>query len=128
MNSPLKILIVDDDEGNMNVLRLSFEEAYRVVMARDGQEAVEILANREEHRDIGVIITDQSMPNMSGVELLERSLATHPRAIRIIVTGYPDLRELTEKLERIHVHKIFFKPLTDRRIEELMQYIRENRT
>jgi CheY-like chemotaxis protein len=49
-NSLVKILLVDDDEGNLNVLRLTLAEAYRVLLARDGQEAVEILENREEHR------------------------------------------------------------------------------
>jgi response regulator RpfG family c-di-GMP phosphodiesterase len=125
-NIPVKILIVDDEEGNINVLRLTFGEKYRVLLARDGREGMEILENREEHRDIKVIITDQRMPHMSGVELLERSLETHPQALRIIVTGYPDLNGLKQRLERIHIHKIYFKPLTDQRIEEMIRYIVEN--
>jgi response regulator RpfG family c-di-GMP phosphodiesterase len=63
------------------------------------------------------------MPMLSGVEVLERSLESHPRALRIIVTGYPDLQDLQEKLERFHVHKIFFKPLTDQRIEEMIKFL-----
>lgn len=122
----IKILIADDDEGNINFLRLTFAEKYQILLARDGQEALEILENLEAHQDIKVIITDQRMPNMSGVELLERSLDTHPQALHIIVTGYPDLNGLKERLEKIHIHKTFFKPLTDQRIDEMIRYIEEN--
>ena len=124
--NPIKILIVDDDEGNNNVLRLTLIDEYRVLLARDSHEALEILSGKKEYHDIGVIITDQRMPGMSGTELLKRSVKTHPRALRIIVTGYPDLEPLNKELDMMGIHKIFYKPLTDQKIEELRQFLRES--
>jgi DNA-binding NtrC family response regulator len=119
-----KILIVDDDEGNNNVLRLTFINEYRVLLAGDSHEALEILSGKNEHHDIGAIITDHRMPGLSGMELLKRSLKTHPHAVRIIVTGYPDLDALNKELESIGIHKVFYKPLTDQKIDELKQFLR----
>jgi len=124
--NPIKILIVDDDEGNNNVLRLTLIDEYQVLLAGNSHEALEILSDKKEHHDIGAIITDQRMPGMSGMELLKRSVKTHPLALRIIVTGYPDLEALNKELGIIGIHKIFYKPLTDQKIEELRQFLRES--
>ncbi|MGD2090439.1 MAG: response regulator [Candidatus Aminicenantes bacterium] len=124
--NPVKILIVDDDEGNNNVLRLTLTDDYRVLLARDSHEALEILSDKKEHHDIRAIITDQRMPGMSGMELLKRSVKTHPHTLRIIVTGYPDLDALNKELDTIGIHKIFYKPLTDQKIEELRHFLQES--
>jgi response regulator RpfG family c-di-GMP phosphodiesterase len=126
MENPFKILIVDDEEGNSNVLRLTLMDDYRVLLARNSGEALEILSDKKEHHDIRAIITDQRMPGMSGIELLKRSVKTHAHALRIIVTGYPDLESLNKELDIIGIHQIFYKPLTDQKIDELRQFLRES--
>ncbi len=124
---PIKILIVDDDDGNNNVLRLALQEEFQVLSARDGAQALDILDNKEHH-DIRAIITDQRMPGLSGSGLLKQSVHSHPHALRVIVTGYPDLEKLNHEPDMTGIDKIFYKPLTDPKIEELSRFLREGIT
>src|ERR1700694_1791077 len=77
------ILIVDDERPNLTVLRNFLETGYTVLEAQSGPEALEIARNAE----IDVIITDQRMPEMSGVELLENVRALKPDVAGIVLTG-----------------------------------------
>jgi adenylate cyclase len=105
-----KILIVDDDEGNVNFLRLTFSGDYNVLCAQDGKAALEIL-NKEENRDIALILTDQKMPDMSGTELLKESRETHPNTMRMIITAFPDINDSTYAINEIHIDKYILKPV-----------------
>lgn len=102
-----KILLVDDEEANVRLLRRVLSDEYDTVEALNGQEALKML---KEHEDISLIITDQRMPGMTGVQLLKESLAIRPDAIRILLTGYTDVQALIDAINSGHVYKYVPKP------------------
>lgn len=118
-----KILIVDDNEGNLNFLRLTFCEDYRVLTANDGEEALKELSKRE-NSDIALILSDQRMPGISGSELLEKTKKTHPNALRMIITGFPDIFSSVDAINKINVDKYIIKPVHDK-IHELKGYVED---
>ncbi len=102
-----KILIVDDEPDNLDLLYRTFYRDYHVLRAADGAEALSILAQRN---DITVIISDQRMPNMSGTELLSLTAEQYPDIIRIILTGYTDVEDLVGAINTGKVFKYVTKP------------------
>lgn len=111
MNSPanpkLKILIVDDEPDNLDLLYRTFYREYKVLRAESGPAALEILAREGE---VAVIISDQRMPKMSGTEFLRLTAAQYPDVIRIILTGYTDVEDLVEAINAGKVFKYVTKP------------------
>ncbi|MFQ5960632.1 MAG: response regulator, partial [Candidatus Methylomirabilales bacterium] len=86
------LLIVDDEKSILKTLSLTFEEDYDVFTAASGAQALQILGKEE----IALIIADQRMPEMTGVEFLERTIPKYPHTIRMILTGYPDTESLIQ--------------------------------
>ena len=105
-NKP-KILVVDDEQHNLDLLYRTFYRDYQVLTAQDGPTALEILAREV---NIAVIISDQRMPKMSGTELLSLSAIQYPDVIRIILTGYTDVGDLVEAINTGKVFKYVTKP------------------
>lgn len=101
-----KILVVDDEVPNLRLLRRVLSEDHDIFEASSGQEGVEILAKE----NISLIITDQRMPSMTGVQLLEKSLGLRPDAIKILLTGYTDVQALIDAINAGHVYKYIPKP------------------
>ena len=101
-----KILLVDDEEANVRLLRRVLSDEYDTVEALSGQDGLNML---KEH-DISLIITDQRMPGMTGVQLLKESLAVRPEAMRILLTGYTDVQALIDAINSGHVYKYVPKP------------------
>lgn len=101
-----KILLVDDEEANVRLLKRVLSDEYDTLEALSGQEGLNVL---KEH-DISLIITDQRMPGMTGVQLLKESLAIRPDAIRILLTGYTDVQALIDAINSGHVYKYVPKP------------------
>lgn len=101
-----KILLVDDEEANVRLLKRVLSDEYDTVEALSGQEGLNLL---KEH-DISLIITDQRMPGMTGVQLLKESLAVRPDAMRILLTGYTDVQALIDAINSGHVYKYVPKP------------------
>ena len=102
-----KLLVVDDEPDNLDLLYRTFHREYRVLRAENGPAALEILANEG---DVAVIISDQRMPLMSGVEFLALTAAQYPDIIRIILTGYTDVEDLVEAINSGKVFKYVTKP------------------
>ncbi len=100
------ILCVDDEADNVDALERLFRRKYRVFKATSGDQALEILAENP----VSVIISDQRMPQMTGVELLAESLKTHPRSIRILLTGYTDIDSVISAINNGHVYRYVTKP------------------
>jgi DNA-binding NtrC family response regulator len=104
------ILYVDDEQPNLDVFVRAFEDdednPLRILTARSGAEALEIL----KREDVGVLVTDQRMPAMSGVELLERARAEWPEVSRVLLTAYSDRELLVSAIQRGHVHDYVLKP------------------
>jgi putative two-component system response regulator len=101
-----QILIVDDEVANLRLLRRVLSKEYDVLEATGGQEGLELL----KKNDVSLIITDQRMPAMTGVQLLEQSLPVSPDAIKILLTGYTDVQALIDAINAGHVYKYIPKP------------------
>ncbi|OCQ94393.1 adenylate cyclase [Oscillatoriales cyanobacterium USR001] len=106
-NRKLKILIVDDEPDNLDLLYRTLHRDYKVLRADSGPEALELLARVGE---VAVIISDQRMPQMSGTEFLSMTAAQYPDVIRIILTGYTDVEDLVEAINSGQVFKYVTKP------------------
>ena len=123
------LLIVDDEKEILRSLRLTFIEDHEVFTASSGTEALVIL----EQQDISLIMTDQRMPGMTGVELLRRVIEIKPHIMRIILTGYTDTTALVEAINQGHIYQYITKPwdrhdlrLVVRRALEAYEIILEN--
>jgi len=101
-----KILVVDDEVPNLRLLRRVLSEDHDILEAESGAAALKILTDE----DISLIITDQRMPAMTGVQLLEQSLEINPDAIKILLTGYTDVQALIDAINAGHVYKYIPKP------------------
>ncbi|MBE9093549.1 response regulator [Tychonema sp. LEGE 07203] len=106
-NPKLKILVVDDEPDNLDLLYRTFHRDYKVLRAESGPAALEILTKEGE---VAVIISDQRMPKMSGTEFLSLTAAQYPDVIRIILTGYTDVEDLVEAINAGKVFKYVTKP------------------
>lgn len=103
---PYKILIVDDEPANLRTLARLFREDYEVLTAASGDEALALL----RQHDVAVLITDQRMPGMTGIELLKKTVPLRPRMVRIILTGYTDVDALVEAINCGQVYRYVAKP------------------
>jgi adenylate cyclase len=102
-----KLLVVDDEPDNLDLLYRTFHREYKVLRADNGPAALEILAHEG---DVAVIISDQRMPLMSGTEFLSLTATQYPDIIRIILTGYTDVEDLVEAINAGKVFKYVTKP------------------
>ncbi|MFK8182848.1 MAG: response regulator [Phormidesmis sp.] len=102
-----KILVVDDEPDNLDLLYRTFYRDFKVIKAQSGQDALERLSQQD---DIAVIISDQRMPGMSGTELLRVTADRYPNSIRIMLTGYTDVEDLVEAINEGKVFKYVTKP------------------
>lgn len=103
----MKILVVDDEVANLQKLYRTLVGRYPVLAAQTAGEALRFL---EQDPAIAVIVTDQRMPDMTGVDLLRHSLVTHPHAIRVILTGFTDAEVLMDAINTCKVFRYLVKP------------------
>ncbi len=116
----IRILFVDDEENILRSLkRLTIDEDFEVITANSGEEALKII---KDNRDIGIIVSDQKMPWMTGVEFLEKSREIQPDAIRIVLTGYADIKAAVDAINKGGAYRYISKPWKD---EELLQILRD---
>ena len=113
-----KILIVDDEPHNLDLLQRTFYRDLQVLRADNGQAALLSLA---QHPDTAAIISDQRMPSMSGTELLLQVAHQYPNIIRIILTGYTDVADLVEAINTGQVFKYITKPWVEDELRAVVQ-------
>jgi CheY-like chemotaxis protein len=101
-----RILVVDDDHANLRTFRIVFRAEYDAVLALSGDEALDALAAGA----VDVALVDYAMPGMNGLQLLARIQHAHPDVGRIMVTGYPDLPELSAAAESGLAAAVVMKP------------------
>lgn len=101
------LLCLDDEAHNLDALERIFRKKYTVLKATDGQSALQLLAS---HPIVPIIISDQRMPEMSGVEFLERTINTHPDSVRILLTGYTDIESVIESVNKAQIYRYLTKP------------------
>ncbi len=115
-NSPGKpdvrpmVLIVDDEAANRQVMTALLSPSYRLLVATDGQDALDIIDQLEDKNTLAAIISDQRMPRLTGIQLFERLRLSLPLAIRIIVTGFIDIDAIVNSINRAEIYKFIIKP------------------
>jgi|GEM_PF-681951 len=100
------VLYLDDEESNLRIFRAAFKHHYKIFTAKSGLEGIEVLKQEEIH----LIITDQRMPKMTGVEFLENIIPNYPDPIRIIITGFADIEDIVRALNKCGIHRYIVKP------------------
>ena len=106
MANHYNLLIVDDEISNLQKLRRTFFGDFRIFEALTGQDAIQLLRKQ----DVDVIITDQRMPETTGIDVLRESLLLQPEAVRIILTGYTEIDYLMDAINEGQVHRYITKP------------------
>jgi two-component system, NtrC family, sensor kinase len=101
------VLYVDDEPINLRVFEANFKQRFRVVTCTSGAEALERLRTVGE---VAVLISDQRMPGMTGVELLEKARELLPDAQRMVITAYSDMQAVMDAVNRGQVSRYFVKP------------------
>jgi len=110
------VLYIDDEINNLNSFKAAFRRDFEIFTASSAKEGRKILDSQE----IGVIITDQRMPGMTGIEFLESILPIYPDTIRILLTGFSDINAVMDAINRGQVYKYLVKPWQN---DELKMYI-----
>ena len=112
------LLIVDDEANILSALtRLFRRDGYQLFRAESGSAALEILAEHE----MGVIISDQRMPDMTGVQFLSAARERWPDTMRIILSGYTELSSVTDSVNQGAIHKFLTKPWDDDVLRETVR-------
>ncbi|MDB5808517.1 MAG: serine/threonine protein kinase [Betaproteobacteria bacterium] len=101
-----RLLLVDDEERILTALKSLFRQRYHVFTTTDGNKALEFMRKYHVH----VVVSDQRMPIMQGVELLRRSQEISPTSVRILLTGYSDLAAIVGSINDGEVYRFISKP------------------
>lgn len=105
-----QLLLVDDEENIVRALvRLLRKDGYTIHTANSGKEGLEVL----KKNDIGVILSDQRMPEMNGVEFLREVKKLYPDTVRMVLSGYTDLQSVTDAINEGAIYKFLTKPWED---------------
>lgn len=102
------ILVVDDEINNLQLLKRSLRNDYNVITAFNGSEALQIVNTFGD--SLSMIISDQRMPEMLGVELLEKVSELYPNIIKILLTGYTDTNVIIDAINKCNLYQYLLKP------------------
>ncbi len=100
------ILYVDDEAANLRVFKSVFKRDYKVFIAESGPEALAIIKENQIH----LLVTDQRMPGMSGVELLETIVDDYPDMVKMILSGFSDVEDIIKAVNECGLNKYLMKP------------------
>ena len=113
-----KMLVVDDEPDNLDLLYRTFRRDFNVLKAESGIRALEVLAAEGE---VAVIISDQRMPEMKGTEFLSKTVPQFPNTVRIILTGFTDIEDLVDAINSGQVYKYITKPWDPNELKAVVQ-------
>ena len=102
----LPVLVVDDEPDNLDAFRFNFKKSFRILTAQSGTEGLAIL----QRERVAVVVSDQRMPRMTGLEFLARARAISPDTVPIILTAYTDVDMLIEAINLGHIYRYISKP------------------
>lgn len=111
-----RLLLVDDEERILNALSALFRYKYQVFTATNGGRALEILKRYHVH----VVVSDQRMPAMTGVEFLRRAKVVSPNTVRILLTGFSDLSAVIDSVNDGEVYRFLNKPWGNQEIQAVI--------
>jgi len=115
------LLYVDDEEHNLISFAATFRKEYKVLTAKSGEEGLEILRKN----DVKLVITDQRMPEMTGIEFLEKVIPEFPNAIRMILTGFSDIGVIIEAINSGQVFRYITKPWDENELRMTIENARQ---
>ncbi|MCV3216259.1 SpoIIE family protein phosphatase [Plectonema radiosum NIES-515] len=113
----LKLMVVDDEPDNLDLLYRTFRRDFQVYRASHARDAIEIL---DKEGEMAVIISDQRMPEMNGTEFLSRTVDRFPDTIRILLTGFTDVEDLVDAINSGQVFKYITKPWNPDRLKAVV--------
>ncbi|MDB5193135.1 MAG: response regulator [Segetibacter sp.] len=117
----INVLYIDDEVHNLTSFKATFRRDFRVFTAESAEEGVKVL-NQE---NIQVILSDQRMPKMTGIEFFESIKDSHPDPIRILITGYTDVNAVIDAINRGQVYKYLAKPWNEDDVRNFVQKAHE---
>lgn len=120
--SKLKLMVVDDEPDNLDLLYRTFRREFQVFKAESGIKALELLNQQGE---MAVIISDQRMPEMNGTEFLGKTVDRFPDTVRILLTGYTDVEDLVDAINAGQVFKYITKPWNPEELKLVIQQASE---
>lgn len=111
------LLVVDDEADVCDSVHDLLRREFTVLRARSADEGLKLMREHEIH----IIMTDQRMPKVTGVELLKSIRAGHPQAIRMLFTGFADLDAVIAAINQGHIFKFLKKPWQPEDLEEAVR-------
>jgi len=115
------ILYVDDETHNLTSFVATFRQEYKIFTATNGYDALEIMRDNE----IKLVITDQRMPEMTGIQLLEKLSPEFPDSIRMILTGFSDIEVIIEAINSGRVFRYITKPWDENELRMTIENARQ---
>jgi response regulator RpfG family c-di-GMP phosphodiesterase len=116
MNKKFTILYVDDEISNLNVFKNTFRRDYNIFTAESAKEGLEIL----DKESIDLILTDQRMPEMSGVDFLKKVIQKYPEPNRILITAFTDFNALKNAVNEAKIFQYIQKPWDEKEIKQTL--------
>ena len=124
------ILYIDDEKDNLTVFYSTFRRHFEVHLASSGKEGLELMKKHDMH----LVIADQRMPEMTGIEFLEKIIPEYPDCVRMVLTGYSDVEAIIQAINKGRVYRYITKPwqkdelkITIEQALETYQLKRQNR-
>ena len=118
-----RLLVVDDEPDMLDFLERVFRSEYEIVRANGAEEALATLQGAAGRFD--VLVTDQKMPAMTGIELLERiadgTAGPHDALVKVLLSGFTDVPEIQRAVERCGIHAYVVKPVDSERLHEAVK-------
>jgi response regulator RpfG family c-di-GMP phosphodiesterase len=108
------LLVIDDEPDVCDSVHDLLRRDFRVLKARSADEGMKLMKDNEVH----IIMTDQRMPKVTGIELLKRVMRGQPQAIRMLFTGYADLESIIQAINQGHIFKFLKKPWQPQELEQ----------
>ncbi len=121
MADKFTILYVDDEQHNLNSFKATFRREYKIYIAKSGVEGLDIMRKQ----DVQLIISDQRMPEMTGVQFLEKIRPEYPDSIRMILTGFSDVEAIIDAINNGQVFRYITKPWNETELRMTIENARQ---
>ncbi|MDX2245179.1 MAG: adenylate/guanylate cyclase domain-containing protein [Bacteroidia bacterium] len=121
MDKNFAILYVDDEPQNLISFRATFRREYKIFTASSGEDGLEMLRQNEIH----LIITDERMPGMTGVQFLEKTIPQYPECVRIVLTGFTDMEAIIRVINNGKIFRYITKPWDENELRMTIENARQ---
>ena len=115
----VRVLFVDDEKKSCKYFSIIFGDDFDIITAYDGAEALEI-ALSGDHGEIGVVVTDQIMPRLTGLDFLEELMKHNPKIVRVLSTAFTDSELVTNAVESNLVDYFIGKPWEIEKLQSIL--------